>query len=154
MDDHPVSSSSMVVHPRLFFSESCHRSLDSYFECGDGTVEIKETMLSSFQKPSSLALCVLSILWSIAAIWFATSFVLGGNFLGAVIMALFGFAAIGLWFQSRVAAWTLIVFAGAGIIFALFSIGHGQGLRIATRLCFAIWSLALLFEFLKNETRS
>jgi hypothetical protein len=111
-------------------------------------------MLSSFQKPSSLSLCILSIIWVIGAVWFGVSFVLGGKFLGAVVMSLFGFAAIGLWFQSRLAAWTLIVFAGAGMIIALFSIGHGQGLRIATRLCFAIWSLTLLFEFLKNESSS
>jgi hypothetical protein len=108
-------------------------------------------MTSSFQKPSSLALCILSILWVLGAIWCSVSFLLGGNFLGAFVMAVFGLAAAGLWFQSRVAAWTLIVFACAGIIYALFSIGHTPGLRIGARICFAIWSLTLLFEFLKSD---
>jgi hypothetical protein len=108
--------------------------------------------MSRFHKPNSLALCVLSILWVIGAIWFSISFALNGKFLVTVFMILFGFAAVGLWFGSRVAAWTLIAVAGAGIIYALFSIGHIPALRVALRVCFAIWSISLLYDFLKNET--
>jgi hypothetical protein len=111
-------------------------------------------MTANFQRPSSLALCIFSILWVIAAAWFTTSFVLRGNWLGAIVMALFGLAALGLWFQSRVAAWTLIAFASVGTVFGLLSIGHTPWLRIATRVCWAIWSVTLLVEFLKSDASS
>jgi hypothetical protein len=111
-------------------------------------------MLSNFQKPSSLALSILSILWVIIAAWLSVRLALVGNILGALIMLVFGIAAVGLWFQSRVAAWTLIVLACAGTIFGLFSIGHTPGLRIAGRVCFAIWSITLLFDYLKNDSSS
>src|SRR3954462_13124482 len=101
-------------------------------------------MMSRFQKPSSLALCVLSILWVIAAIWVSISFALNGKFFGAAVMVAFGFAAVGLWFGSRAAAWVLIAAACVGNIYGLFSVGHTPGLRIAMRLCFAIWSITLL----------
>ena len=69
-------------------------------------------------------------------------------------MALFGFAALGLWFQSRLAARTLIIFACAGILFTLTKIGHAPVLRIVSPIAWAIWTIALLVEFLRGETSS
>jgi hypothetical protein len=111
-------------------------------------------MTSNFQRPSSLALCIFSALWVIASLWFGVSFALAGKFISAAIMGLFGFAALGLWFQSRLAAWTLIAFACAGILFSLLKIGHAPVLRIVTPIAWAIWAITLLVEFLRGETSS
>jgi TctA family transporter len=111
-------------------------------------------MSGSFQRPSSLSLCIFSGLWLIAALWFGVSYALSGKIVAALIMGLFGFAALGLWYQSRLAAWTLIVFACAGILFALLKIGHAPVLRIVTPIAWAIWAITLLVEFLRGETSS
>lgn len=107
--------------------------------------------MSNFQPPPRLALCIFSVIWLISALWFGASFALAGKILAAVIMAAFGFAAAGLWFQSRVAAWTLIAFACGGIIFSLLKIGHAPVLRIVTPICWAVWAITLLVEYLRGE---
>lgn len=66
-------------------------------------------------------------------------------------MGIFGLAAAGLWFQSRVAAWTLIVFASLGIIYALVNFGTIPLLRLIGRLLFAGWSIYALIEFLRGQ---
>ena len=111
-------------------------------------------MISNFQRPSSLALCIFSALWIIVALWFGASFALAGKIVSAAIMALFGVAALGLWFQSRLAAWTLIIFACAGILFTLTKIGHAPVLRIVSSIAWAIWAITLVVEFLRGETSS
>ncbi len=111
-------------------------------------------MPGNFQRPSSLALCIFSILWMIGALWFGVAFVLGGKIVAALIMGVFGLAAFGLWFQSRAAAWVLIAFACAGTIFGLLSLGHTPVLRIITRVLWAAWSIMLLAGFLKHESSS
>ena len=111
-------------------------------------------MSASFQKPSSLALCIFSVLWIVCAAGFAIVFVLGGKILSALIMCVFGIAAVGLWFQSRIAAWVLIAFICAGTIYGLLSIGHTPILRVILRVCWAAWSIMLLIEFLKNDSSS
>lgn len=110
--------------------------------------------MSNFQPPPRLALCIFSVIWLVSAIWFGVTFTVGGRILAAVIMAVFGLAAVGLWFQSRVAAWILIVFASAGIIFSLLKIGHAPGLRIIAPVCWAVWAISLLVEYLRGEARS
>ena len=111
-------------------------------------------MIGSFERPNSLALCIFSGLWIMAALWFGVSFALAGKVLSAVVMGLFGLAALGLWFQSRLAAWTLIAFACAGILFALLKIGHAPSLRIVTPIAWAIWGISLLVEFLNDQGSS
>ena len=108
--------------------------------------------MGNFQRPRNLWLCLLSLIWIVGGFGFAAHFGLAGNFFGVVVMALMGSAAVGLWFQSRIAAWTLLGFAIVGIIYALLSIGKLPPLRIASRLCFAIASVTLLIEYLKGET--
>ena len=44
-------------------------------------------MTGNFQPPPRLALCVLSVIWLIAALWFGVNFVLAGKIFSAVIMA-------------------------------------------------------------------
>src|SRR5678815_2048720 len=109
-------------------------------------------MTSNFQPPPRLALCVFSVIWLIAALWFGVSFALSGRIFPAVIMAVFGFAALGLWFQSRVAGWILIASACAGIVFSLLKIGHAPVLRIISPIAWAVWAITLLVEYLRGET--
>jgi hypothetical protein len=111
-------------------------------------------MTSNFQPPPRLALCIFSGIWLIGALWFGVSFAVAGKILAAVIMAVFGVAALGLWFQSRVAAWTLIAFACAGILFSLLKIGHAPVLRIISPIAWAVWAIMLLVEYLRGETSS
>jgi len=111
-------------------------------------------MTSNFQPPSRLALCVFSVIWLIGALWFGVSFALAGKILAAVIMGVFGFAALGLWFQSQVAAWILIAFASVGIVFSLVKIGHAPVLRIVTPICWAVWAITMLVEYLRGERSS
>jgi hypothetical protein len=111
-------------------------------------------MTSNFQRPPRLALCIFSALWFIAALWFGMSFALSGKIVPAVIMGVFGLAALGLWFQSRIAAGILIAFACAGILFSLLKIGHAPVLRIVTPIAWAIWVITLLVEYLRGETSS
>jgi len=108
----------------------------------------------SFERPANLWLCILSVLWIVVGGWYAVSFGRAGNILGAMVMAVFAMAALGLWFQSRVAAWILIAFASAGIIYALFGIGHNHWYRTAGKLCWAVWGIYLLAEFLSGENWS
>ncbi len=111
-------------------------------------------MMGNFQRPSSVWLCIFSAVWVIGALWFGASFALAGKIIQAVVMGLFALAGLGLWFQSRLAAWILIAFACAGILFGLLKIGHAPGLRIVTRILWAIWAIILLVEFLKKERTS
>ena len=111
-------------------------------------------MTSNFQPPPRLALCIFSVIWFIVALGYSVSFVLAGNIFGAVIMAVFGIAALGLWFQSRAAAWTLMAFACAGILFSLSKIGHAPILRIISPIVWAVWAITLLVEYLRGETSS
>jgi len=106
--------------------------------------------MRDFQRPSNAWLCFFSLIWIVGAAGFTIHFALAGKYIGSCIMGVFGIAAAGLWFKSRVAAWVLIVFACAGILHALFNIGHLQPLRILTRLCWAGYSIFLLAEFLKG----
>jgi hypothetical protein len=76
---------------------------------------------------------------------------MAANFVGVGLMSLWALAAIGLWFQSRIAAFALLSFAIFGIIYALVSIGKIRPLSIATRLSLAVWSIQLLVEYLKGE---
>ena len=108
-------------------------------------------MIGYFRRPGSLSLCIFSGLWISAAIWFGVGFISAGKILAAAIMGAFGLAAVGLWFQSRLAAWTLIAFACAGILFSLLKIGHAPVLRIVSPIAWAIWAITLLFEFLKED---
>lgn len=87
----------------------------------------------------------------IIALWRGVSFALAGNIISVAVTALFGFAALGLWFQSRLAAWALIVFAAAGIIVALSKFGHAPVLRIVTPIIWALCAIALLIEYLGGE---
>ena len=111
-------------------------------------------MSPNFHRPGSLSLCIFSALWIVAALWFGVGFALAGKILSAAVMGLFGFAALGLWFQSRVAAWSLIAFACAGILFSLLKIGHAPVLRIVTPVVWATWAITLLVEFLREERNS
>ena len=111
-------------------------------------------MRGNFHRPGSLSLCIFSALWVVIALWFGVGFVLAGKIISAAVMGLFGFAALGLWFQSRLAAWTLIAFACAGILFALLKIGHAPVLRIVTPIVWAIWAITLLVEFLREQRTS
>jgi hypothetical protein len=111
-------------------------------------------IIGNLHRPSNLSLCIFSALWVIAALWFGLSFALAGKIISAVVMGLFGFAALGLWFQSRLAARTLIVFSCAGILFSLSKIGHAPVLRIVTPIAWAIWAITLLVEFLREGSSS
>jgi hypothetical protein len=111
-------------------------------------------MSGNFHRPNSLSLCIFSALWIIGALCFGVGFALAGKIMPAAVMGLFGFAALGLWFQSRLATWTLIAFACAGILFALLKIGHAPGLRIITPSAWAAWAVTLLVEFLREEKSS
>lgn len=111
-------------------------------------------MIGNFQRPSRFSLCIFSGLWIGVGLWFGVSFALAGKILSAAMMGLFGFAALGLWFQSRFAAWTLIAFACAGICFSLLKIGHAPVLRIVTPIAWAVWAITLLVEFLREESHS
>ena len=106
--------------------------------------------MSDFQKPNNGWLCFFSLVWIVLGAGFAIHFGLKGNFLGACIMAVFGLAAAGLWFQSRVAAWILILFACVGILHGLFNLGHIPTLRLLSRFCWAGYSIFLLVEFLRE----
>ena len=108
-------------------------------------------MIGNFQRPTSLSLTIFSVLWVIAGLWFGLSFALSGKVVAAAGMGLFGFAAVGLWFQSRLAAWILIAFACAGMLFSLLKIGHAPVLRIVTPIVWALWAISLLVEFLREE---
>lgn len=94
--------------------------------------------MSNFRPPPRLELCIFSVIWLIAALWYGTNYALTGKILSALLLGAFGFAAAGLWFQSRVAAWTLIAFACAGILFSLLKIGHAPVLRIVSPICWGI----------------
>jgi|SRR3954447_814532 hypothetical protein len=111
-------------------------------------------MTSNFQPPPRLALCIFSVLWFITALWFGVTFALAGKIVSAAIMGLFGIATFGLWFQSRVAAWILIAFACAGIVFSLLKIGHAPVLRIVSPIIWAVWAITLLAEFLSGDMSS
>jgi len=88
------------------------------------------------------------------SVWFGFNFALAGKIGAAVVMGLFGLAAFGLWFQSRLAAWILIAFACGGILFALLKIGRAPVLRIVSPIAWALWAISLLVEFLKEERSS
>src|SRR5262245_4588144 len=111
-------------------------------------------MTGNFQRPSNVWLCILSALWAIIGLWYGVSFIVAGKIIAGVLMGLFACAALGLWFQSRLAAWTLIVLACAGIVFSLFKIGHAPVLRVISPIVWAIWSLTLLAEYLRGEASS
>jgi len=104
-----------------------------------------------FQRPTSLALCIFSAIWFILALWFGMISALGGKLHHTALMGLFALAALGLWFQSRLAAWTLIALACAGILFALLKIGHAPVLRIITPILWSLWAITLLAEFLREQ---
>ena len=108
-------------------------------------------MIGNFQRPTSLSLTIFSVLWVLVGLWFGLSFALSGKVVAAAGMGLFGFAAVGLWFQSRLAAWILIAFACAGMLFSLLKIGHAPVLRIVTPIVWALWAISLLVEFLREE---
>lgn len=111
-------------------------------------------MIGDFHRPRSLSLCIFSALWITGALWFGVSFAIAGKLIAAVIMGLFGWAALGLWFQSRLAARIMIAFACAGILFALLKIGRAPVLRIVTPIAWATWAITLLLEFLREERGS
>ena len=106
--------------------------------------------MSNFQKPANGWLCFFSLLWLVPGAGFVVHFALRGNYLGSCIMGLFALAAGGLWFQSRVAAWILILFASIGIIHGLFNVGHIPPLRLLSRFCWAGYSIFLLVEYLRE----
>jgi hypothetical protein len=107
--------------------------------------------MNDFQRPNNGWLCFFSLLWMVLGAGFAIHFALRGNFLGAAIMGGFGAAAAGLWFQSRLAAWIIILFACVGIIHGLLNIGHIPLLRLLSRFCWAGYSIFLLAEFLNDS---
>jgi hypothetical protein len=74
-----------------------------------------------------------------------------GKFIGAAIMSFWALCALGLWFQIRAAAWVLMTFACVGIIYSLTKIGHVPWYRVASPICWAVWALTLLWEFLRGE---
>jgi hypothetical protein len=106
--------------------------------------------MSVFQKPRNGWLVFYSILWMAASAWFTFAFANNGNIVGAGIMLIMGIAALGLWFQSRLAAWAMIAFAVFGIVNVLLQFNTTPGLRIATRLVIAIGTIFLLAEYLKH----
>ena len=108
-------------------------------------------MLANFEKPSDGWLCFFSVLWVVASAGMVVHFAMRGNFFGVGLMGLFGLAAAGLWFQSKIAAWILICFATVGIIGALFSFGKLPTMRLIGRLIFAVWSIFALVGFLKEQ---
>lgn len=85
-----------------------------------------------------------------ASAWFTISFATKGNIVGSGIMLIMGIAALGLWFQSRLAAWAMISFAVFGIVSVLLQFSTTPGLRIATRLAIAIGTIFLLAEYLQQ----
>ena len=64
---------------------------------------------------------------------------------------MFGLAGIGLWFQSRLAALVLIAFALFGIINVVIQFSDLHWTRIGARLCFAVYAITLLAEYLKEQ---
>src|SRR5262245_61649241 len=109
--------------------------------------------MTAFQKPANGWLCFFSVLWVVISIGYVIHFALAGNLIGAGLMSLFGFSALGLWFQLRIAAWALILFAGIGIITALLSFGKLPLLRICTRILFAGYGISLLVEYLQQQSK-
>jgi hypothetical protein len=107
--------------------------------------------MTEFRKPSNGWLCFFSLVWIVLGAGSAIYFAFKGNYLGAGVMGVFSLAAAGLWVQSRLAAWVLILFACAGILHVLLNLGSIRLLRIATRLCWAGYSIFLLIEYLKEN---
>jgi hypothetical protein len=108
-------------------------------------------VIHHFQKPENNWLCFFSVLWLLVAAWWVFHFANSGNLLAAAIMGLWGLCAVGLWFQIRAAAWILMTFACIGIIYSLTKIGHARWYRIASPICWALWAISLLWEFLYGE---
>jgi len=111
-------------------------------------------MPAEFKKPDDGWLCFLSVLWVVLSAWLVVQFALQGKLAGALVMGIFGLAAAGLWFQSRIAAWALIVFAGLGVIYALVHFGTIPPLRSIGRLLIAGWSIYALVEFLRGQKQA
>jgi hypothetical protein len=109
--------------------------------------------MGNFARPTSWSLTILSVLWILIAVWSGVHFAQDGNIIGAVLVALFGLAAGGLWFQSRIAAWSLIAFASMGIVFALLKIGQVSFARTGAQIGWCIWSIMLLWEYLTENRR-
>jgi hypothetical protein len=107
-------------------------------------------MFHNFQHPTNIWLCIFSVLWLLGGTYFAFHFIVAGKPVGAAIMGVYALAAVGLWFQSRAAAWILIAFACAGIIYSLTKIGHAPWYRVASPITWAVWALFLLWEFLSG----
>jgi hypothetical protein len=107
--------------------------------------------MAGFRRPKSVALCILSALWVLIGFWTAVRLCWAGNYFGSGIMLLFGVTALGLWFQSRLSAWVLLVFAGVGGIYTLCQIGQLPGIRVLIRLSLALAAVLLLAEFLKES---
>jgi len=107
--------------------------------------------MSNFQKPNNNWLCFLSLVWVVAGVGYAIHFAMAGLFLGAGAMAIMGIAGVGLWFQSRLAAWAMIAFAIFSIGYALLNFGKMPLTRVGFRLCFGIWTLTLLVEYLNGK---
>ena len=103
--------------------------------------------MSAFRKPRNGWLVFYSILWILASAWFTISFATKG---GSGIILIMGIAALGLWFQSRLAAWAMISFAVLGIVSVLLQFSTTAGLRIATPLAIAIGTIFLLAESLQQ----
>src|ERR1041384_826165 len=110
-------------------------------------------MMSGFRKPSSGWLCFLSLLWIVIGFWAGGRFALRGNYIGSGIMFVFGLVAAGLWFQSKISAWVLIVCACVGSVYTVFHIGHIPTIRVIMRLLWAVVSIAALVEFIKEPRR-
>jgi hypothetical protein len=108
-------------------------------------------MLANFKKPADGWLCFLSVLWVVLSPWLVVRFALQGKWAGVLVRSIFGLAAAGLWFQSTIAAWTLIVFASFWVIYTLVHFGTIPPLRVIGRLLFAGWSIYALVEFLKEQ---
>jgi hypothetical protein len=105
-------------------------------------------VIHDFQKPRNNWLCVFTVIWVLAAAFWAFHFVAMGKFLAAGVMCFWALCAVGLWFQVRLAAWVLMIFAGMGIIYSLTKIGHVPWYRVASPICWAVWAIFLLWEFL------
>lgn len=110
--------------------------------------------MGNFQRPTSGWLCLFSLLWVAVGFGFGVKFAVAGNWVGAGLMLLFGVAGIGLWFQSRLAAWVLLAFALFGIINVVIEFSDLHWTRIGARLCFAVYAISLLADYLKESRAS
>jgi len=108
-------------------------------------------MINNIKRPGDLIFCLLSIVWIVVGVWYGARFAHSGRIVPAAIMGLFAVAAVGLWFQSRLAAWIIITFAFVGTIYSLLNTGGASVLRIGVRVLFAVWTISVLVEFLRRE---